>query len=62
MFGKKTSKPQGRIDSLIGAGTTVTGDVPEGALAVTRPEQKHVEGYRDRLEARYVGKNDRSKG
>ena len=27
MFGKKTSKAQGRIDSLIGAGTTVTGDV-----------------------------------
>jgi cytoskeletal protein CcmA (bactofilin family) len=27
MFGKQNSKPQGRIDSLIGAGTTVTGDV-----------------------------------
>lgn len=27
MFGKKTNKPQGRIDSLIGAGTSLTGDV-----------------------------------
>ena len=27
MFGKQNSKPQGRIDSLIGAGTTVEGDV-----------------------------------
>ena len=27
MFGKKSSKPQGRIDSLIGAGTSVAGDV-----------------------------------
>jgi cytoskeletal protein CcmA (bactofilin family) len=27
MFGKKHSKPQGRIDSLIGAGTVITGDV-----------------------------------
>ena len=27
MFGKKKSKPQGRIDSLIGAGTSLVGDV-----------------------------------
>ena len=27
MFGKKTNKPQGRIDSLIGAGTSLEGDV-----------------------------------
>ncbi len=27
MFGKKTNKPQGRIDSLIGAGTSLVGDV-----------------------------------
>jgi len=27
MFGKKASKPQGRIDSLIGAGTSLSGDV-----------------------------------
>lgn len=27
MFGTKTNKPQGRIDSLIGAGTSLAGDV-----------------------------------
>lgn len=27
MFGKRTSKPQNRIDSLIGAGTTIEGNV-----------------------------------
>ncbi|HSM99264.1 MAG TPA: cell shape determination protein CcmA, partial [Gallionella sp.] len=27
MFGKKHSKPQSRIDTLIGAGTTIEGDL-----------------------------------
>lgn len=27
MFGNKTSRPQGRIDSLVGAGTSVDGDI-----------------------------------
>lgn len=27
MFGNKPSRPQGRIDSLVGAGTTVEGDI-----------------------------------
>jgi cytoskeletal protein CcmA (bactofilin family) len=30
MFGGKTSKPQNRIDSLIGEGTTVEGDITFG--------------------------------
>ena len=35
MFGKKNSKPQGRIDSLIGAGTSLEGDVTfSGGLRV----------------------------
>ncbi len=35
MFGKKNGKPQGRIDSLIGAGTSLTGDVTfSGGLRV----------------------------
>lgn len=35
MFGKKNSKPQGRIDSLIGAGTSLVGDVAfSGGLRV----------------------------
>ncbi len=31
--------------AIIGAGSTITRDVPEGALAVTRAPQKHIEGY-----------------
>lgn len=35
MFGTKTNKPQGRIDSLIGAGTSLAGDVTfSGGLRV----------------------------
>jgi bifunctional UDP-N-acetylglucosamine pyrophosphorylase/glucosamine-1-phosphate N-acetyltransferase len=48
--------------AVVGAGTTVTDDVPPGALALTRAGKTHVEGYRDRLEARYVKKDDRNKG
>ena len=33
-----------------GAGSVITGDVPEGALGISRPEQKNVEGYADRVE------------
>ena len=32
-------------NATIGAGSTITRDVPEGALAVTRVKQKHIEGY-----------------
>ncbi|OPY79621.1 MAG: Bifunctional protein GlmU [Syntrophorhabdus sp. PtaU1.Bin153] len=32
-------------DAVVGAGSTITRDVPEGALAVTRAEQRHKEGY-----------------
>lgn len=34
--------------ATIGAGTTVTKDIPEGALAVSRSEQRHFEGYYER--------------
>jgi bifunctional UDP-N-acetylglucosamine pyrophosphorylase/glucosamine-1-phosphate N-acetyltransferase len=33
-----------------GAGSVITGDVPEGALGIARSEQKNVEGYADRVE------------
>ena len=33
-----------------GAGSVITEDVPEGALAVSRPRQKNIEGYSDRVE------------
>ena len=34
--------------SLVGAGSTITKDVPEGALAITRAEQKNIEGWVER--------------
>jgi bifunctional UDP-N-acetylglucosamine pyrophosphorylase / glucosamine-1-phosphate N-acetyltransferase len=33
-----------------GAGSVITGDVPDGALGISRPKQKNVEGYADRVE------------
>jgi len=33
-----------------GAGSTITDDVPEGALGIARAKQKNVEGYSDRVE------------
>ncbi len=33
-----------------GAGSVITGDVPEGALGISRPEQRNVEGYAERVE------------
>ena len=33
-----------------GAGSTITGDVPEGALGIAREKQKNIEGYADRME------------
>jgi bifunctional UDP-N-acetylglucosamine pyrophosphorylase/glucosamine-1-phosphate N-acetyltransferase len=33
-----------------GAGSTITDDVPEGALGIARERQKNIEGYADRVE------------
>lgn len=33
-----------------GAGSTITNDVPEGALGISREKQKNIEGYADRVE------------
>ena len=33
-----------------GAGSTITGDIPEGALGIAREKQKNIEGYADRVE------------
>jgi len=38
--------------AYVASGTTVTRDVPEGALAVSRPKQENKEGYATRLRAR----------
>jgi cytoskeletal protein CcmA (bactofilin family) len=45
MFGKKINKPQGRIDSLIGAGTSLDGDVTfAGGLRVDGEIKGNVRG------------------
>jgi bifunctional UDP-N-acetylglucosamine pyrophosphorylase/glucosamine-1-phosphate N-acetyltransferase len=38
--------------SSIGAGTTVTKDVPEGALAISRTKQKNIKGWSKKVELR----------
>ncbi len=37
-------------NSSIGAGTTITKDVPEGALAISRVKQKNIEGWNKKME------------
>ena len=39
-------------DSSIGAGTTVTKNVPEGALAISRVKQKNIKGWGKKVELR----------
>jgi bifunctional UDP-N-acetylglucosamine pyrophosphorylase / glucosamine-1-phosphate N-acetyltransferase len=41
--------------AYVGTGTTVTKDVPAGALAIGRAKQENKEGYADRLRARLKG-------
>ena len=36
-------------DAYVGSGTTVTKDVPRGALALSRVKQANVEGWADRF-------------
>jgi bifunctional UDP-N-acetylglucosamine pyrophosphorylase/glucosamine-1-phosphate N-acetyltransferase len=40
--------------AVIAAGTTVTRDVPAGALAIARPQQVEKAGYADEVAARYA--------
>jgi len=39
-------------DSTIGAGSTVTKDVPGGALAISRTKQKNIRGWSKKIEHR----------
>ncbi|HYY09065.1 MAG TPA: DapH/DapD/GlmU-related protein, partial [Actinomycetota bacterium] len=48
--------------AVTGAGSVITRDVPPGALAVERADQKVIEGYRERKDAeskRRTGRKDR---
>ena len=42
--------------AVTGAGSVITKDVPEGALAVARGEQRTIEGYRERQDAKRATK------
>ena len=44
-------------DASIGAGTTVTKDVPDGALAISRVKQKNLRGWSKKVELRRKEKN-----
>lgn len=48
-------------NASIGAGTTITKDVPEGALAISRVKQKNIKGWSKRVELRRK-KNGRKRG
>src|SRR3954451_4599569 len=37
-------------EAYTGAGSVITGDVPDGALGISRPRQRNVEGYAERVE------------
>jgi bifunctional UDP-N-acetylglucosamine pyrophosphorylase / glucosamine-1-phosphate N-acetyltransferase len=45
-------------DANTGAGSVITKDVPAGALAVERSEQRNVEGYRERKDAEHRRKGE----
>jgi bifunctional UDP-N-acetylglucosamine pyrophosphorylase / glucosamine-1-phosphate N-acetyltransferase len=49
--------------AYVGTGTTVTMDVPDGALALSRIKQSNKEGYATRLKARFMAiKAEKEKG
>jgi bifunctional UDP-N-acetylglucosamine pyrophosphorylase / glucosamine-1-phosphate N-acetyltransferase len=45
--------------AVTGAGSVISKDVPPGALAVERAEQRHVQGYRKRKDAERRGRKER---
>ena len=50
-----------RAGAYVGAGTTVTKEVPPGALAVSRAPQKNIEGYVDRKNAQWAAEDSQTK-
>ncbi len=48
--------------AVTGAGSTISKDVPPGALAVERAEQRHVKGYRKRKDAEKGADEDAGAG
>jgi cytoskeletal protein CcmA (bactofilin family) len=63
MFGKKISKPQGRIDSLIGVGTSLDGDVTfTGGLRVDGEIKGNVRGVEGQPATLVISENARIEG
>jgi bifunctional UDP-N-acetylglucosamine pyrophosphorylase/glucosamine-1-phosphate N-acetyltransferase len=48
--------------AYVATGTTVTKDVPDGALAISRPKQENKEGYASRLRGRLAAAKKRKAG
>ncbi len=49
-------------NAVIGAGTTVTRDVPDGSLAISRTKQKNIEGWGARMGELPEGMGNRREG
>lgn len=63
MFGKKTGKPQGRIDTLIGAGTVVAGDINfTGGLRIDGEVKGNVRGADGKPTALVISEHARVEG
>lgn len=63
MFGKKSSKPPGRIDTLIGMGTSVAGDVSfTGGLRVDGEVKGNICGAHDQPTTLVVSEHARVEG
>jgi cytoskeletal protein CcmA (bactofilin family) len=63
MFGKKTNKAQGSIDSLIGVGTTLVGDVTfSGGLRVDGEIKGNVRGVSGQPATLVISENARVEG
>ena len=63
MFGKKPSKPQNRIDSLIGAGTRIEGNISfSGGLRVDGEIQGNVTAAADQSSTLVISEHARIEG
>jgi len=63
MFSKKPSKPQNRIDSLIGAGTSIEGDISfSGGLRIDGQVKGNVRAAGDQASTLVVSEHARIEG
>ncbi|MDP2793007.1 MAG: polymer-forming cytoskeletal protein [Sulfurisoma sp.] len=63
MFSRKSSKPQNRIDSLIGAGTSIEGDISfSGGLRIDGQVKGNVRATGDKASTLVVSEHARIEG